>query len=101
MYDSDSTLVLNDVIEVVGFLSVDPTLSAATVSSTEEIGKDEETHLHNQPWSLVPRLHAVSVRKLHHNNPLLHPTLCNTGIPHTHSCIVMTSMTRKFNFFLF
>jgi len=77
-----STLVLNDVIEVVGFLSVDPALSIASVSSREEVDEDEETHLHNQPGSLVPRLHAVSVHRLHHSNPLLCHTLYKKGILH-------------------
>lgn len=98
MYDTDSTVVLNDVIEVVGFLSVDPALSVSSVG-TEEMEDDEETHLHNQPVSLVPRLHAVYVRKLCHNNPLLHPTLCSTGISHILiliiSCVLLTS---KFDF---
>lgn len=79
VYDGNSSLVLNDVIEVVGFLSVDPALSVSSVG-TEETEEDEESHLHNQPSSLVPRLHAVSFRKLRHSNPLVHPTLCSTGI---------------------
>lgn len=70
VYDSDPALALNDVIEVVGFLSVDPGLCAMS----EEM-EDEGAQLHNKPGSLVPRLHAVSVRKLQHNNPLLELTL--------------------------
>jgi hypothetical protein len=77
VYDSDPALALNDVIEAVGFLSVDPGLGVIP----EEM-EDEGTQLHNKPGSLVPRLHAVSVRKLQHNNPLLEPTLhSSAGTP--------------------
>ncbi|GFG32310.1 hypothetical protein Cfor_02707 [Coptotermes formosanus] len=74
VYDGDSTFALNDIIEVVGFLSATPTLCVFS----NEMEEDEEMCLHSQPASLVPRLHAVNVRKLQHNNPLLHPTLCSS-----------------------
>lgn len=63
-------------IEIVGFLSVDPALSGEfqpekdplldPVSETEA-----EILTHNPPPSLVPRLHAVYVKKLNHCNPLI------------------------------
>lgn len=63
-------------IEVVGFLSVDPTLSGEFKSETDplvdpEIESEVETITHNPPPSLVPRLHAVYVKKLEHCNPLV------------------------------
>jgi hypothetical protein len=77
VYDSGPALALNDVIEVVGFLSVDPGLCVPS----EEM-EDEAAELHNKPGSLVPRLHAVSVRKLQHNNPLLEVTFhSSAGTP--------------------
>jgi len=76
VYDDDSTFALNDVIEVVGFLSVTPTLCVFS----DEMEEDEETCIQSQPSSLVPRLHAVYVRKLQHNNPLWHPNFCSSGI---------------------
>ncbi|XP_033610170.1 mini-chromosome maintenance complex-binding protein isoform X3 [Cryptotermes secundus] len=74
VYDSDPALALNDMIEVVGFLSVDPRLCLIS----EEM-EDEGAQFHNLPGSLVPRLHAVSVRKLKHNNPLLELNFCSSA----------------------
>jgi hypothetical protein len=91
VYDGDSTFALNDVIEVVGFLSVTPTLCVFS----DEMEEDEETCLHSQPASLVPRLHAVNVRKLQHNNPLWHPTVCSSGI-YLHNFYFMHSLRRLF-----
>jgi len=76
VYDDDSTFALNDVIEVVGFLSLTPTLCVFS----DEMEEDEETCIQSQPASLVPRLHAVYVRKLQHTNPLWHPNFCSSGI---------------------
>jgi hypothetical protein len=82
VYDSDPAFALNEVIEVVGFLSVDPGLCVLS----EEM-EDEGAQLDNKPGSLVPRLHAVSVRKLQHINPLLEATLhSSAGTP---CCLLM------------
>ncbi|XP_072947290.1 mini-chromosome maintenance complex-binding protein [Epargyreus clarus] len=76
IYDEDNNLKLNDMIEVVGFLSMDPALSGEfhgeknSLLEPEE-GSDVETITHNPPPSLVPRLHAVHVKKLDHCNPLV------------------------------
>ncbi|XP_050351974.1 mini-chromosome maintenance complex-binding protein [Nymphalis io] len=76
VYDDEENLKLNDMIEVVGFLSVDPALSGefqpAKGSLLEPICEtDAEIITHNPPPSLVPRLHAVFVKKLDHCNPLV------------------------------
>ena len=67
---------LNDMIEVVGFLSVDPTLSGEFQPERNAILEPEsetdvEIITHNPPPSLVPRLHAVYVKRLEHCNPLV------------------------------
>lgn len=61
-YDSDrvDSLKLNDIIDVVGFLSLNPSL-ASTSSGFE-------TDAENPPPSIVPRLHAVALQKLTHVN---------------------------------
>eukprot|EP00092_Neocalanus_flemingeri_P023416 GFUD01025387.1.p1 GENE.GFUD01025387.1~~GFUD01025387.1.p1 ORF type:complete len:665 (+),score=258.42 GFUD01025387.1:184-1995(+) len=66
LYDvKDGEIKLNDLIEVVGIVSLDPTMAA-----TE--GEDEMGHAPSlPPPSLVPRLHVLSYTHLHHNNPLL------------------------------
>ncbi|XP_045495918.1 mini-chromosome maintenance complex-binding protein [Colias croceus] len=76
IYDDSENLKLNDMIEVVGFLSVDPALSGefqpdknSLIEPTTET--EAETITHNPPPSLVPRLHAVYVKKLDHCNPLV------------------------------
>lgn len=71
-------------IEVVGFLSVDPALSGEFASEKnsllEPVSETEaEIITHNPPPSLVPRLHAVYVKKLDHCNPLIRDSF-NQGI---------------------
>lgn len=66
-------------IEVVGFLSVDPALSGEFQQEKDpliapQIESEVETITHNPPPSLVPRLHAVYVKKLQHCNPLVPET---------------------------
>ncbi|XP_014368610.2 mini-chromosome maintenance complex-binding protein [Papilio machaon] len=79
IYDESENLKLNDMIEVIGFLSVDPSLSGEFQQENNsflepESETDAETITHNPPPSLVPRLHAVVVKKLDHCNPLLTDT---------------------------
>ncbi|XP_063363784.1 mini-chromosome maintenance complex-binding protein [Cydia amplana] len=76
VYTEDNQLKLNEMIEVVGFLSVDPALSGEFQPETDPLinpqGENEaEAITLNPPPSLVPRLHAVCVRKLEHCNPLV------------------------------
>ncbi|XP_032520628.2 mini-chromosome maintenance complex-binding protein [Danaus plexippus] len=74
IYDENDNLKLNDMIEVIGFLSVDPALSGEfqEKNSLEPVSETEvEIITHNPPPSLVPRLHAVFVKKLEHCNPLV------------------------------
>jgi hypothetical protein len=95
VYEGDSTFALNDVIEVVGFLSVTPTLC---VFSDEM--EEDEMNLDSPPASLVPRLHAVYVRKLQHNNPLWQAAVCNSGIC-WHHVYFMHLLHRVFLMFLY
>ncbi|GAB0090729.1 Mini-chromosome maintenance complex-binding protein [Sergentomyia squamirostris] len=53
---------LNTVIDVIGFLSVHPSLDGST-EDVEEMLSPEEHLVKNPPPSLIPRLHAVSVRE--------------------------------------
>ncbi|XP_075978600.1 mini-chromosome maintenance complex-binding protein [Anticarsia gemmatalis] len=76
IYDEGDSLKLNEMIEVVGFLSVDPALSGEFQPERNpllepQIESEVETITHNPPPSLVPRLHAVYVKKLDHCNPLV------------------------------
>lgn len=61
-------------VEVVGFLSLDPALSCMTgedeMSSMDQDNQAERMQ-HQPPASLVPRLHVLSIKKLEHCNPLL------------------------------
>ncbi|KAJ8667055.1 hypothetical protein QAD02_008717 [Eretmocerus hayati] len=50
---------LNQVIDVVGFISLDPNLSQ--IHDAENMADDLENQTHHPPASLVPRLHAVKV----------------------------------------
>ncbi|XP_023938645.1 mini-chromosome maintenance complex-binding protein [Bicyclus anynana] len=76
IYDDSDNLKINDMIEVVGFLSVDPALSGEFQAEKDpllapECESEAEIITHNPPPSLVPRLHAVYVKKLEHCNPLV------------------------------
>ncbi|XP_012551542.1 uncharacterized protein LOC100286771 isoform X1 [Bombyx mori] len=76
IYSDNENLKLNDMIEVIGFLSVDPSLSGEFKEDKDsmielQIESSVEIITHNPPPSLVPRLHAVHVQKLEHCNPLL------------------------------
>lgn len=69
-YDS-ANLSLNQVIDVVGFVSIDPSLCASNQKS-EEFDNYDEVCAMNPPPSLIPRLHAITYRPVAHLNPLLH-----------------------------
>lgn len=56
----DTSLKLNEIIEVVGFISLDPFLSTI-YNEEDEIMTEAEMNIHHPPASLVPRLHAIKV----------------------------------------
>lgn len=58
IYDGTS-LKLNQVIDIIGFISLDPTLY-----TNQDSEDDAEMMTHYPPTSLVPRLHAVKIIKL-------------------------------------
>ncbi|XP_071793559.1 mini-chromosome maintenance complex-binding protein-like [Asterias amurensis] len=86
VYDHFDTFRVNDVVEFIGILSVDPELANLPghaqngEASSDMEGVDEfmaEQTAHSPPPSLVPRLHAIISHKLQHNNPLV-PVNFNT-----------------------
>ncbi|XP_018431141.1 PREDICTED: mini-chromosome maintenance complex-binding protein, partial [Nanorana parkeri] len=87
VYENWDSFKVNDVLEVFGVLSVDPALSAvdedrdrlcAWLDPADGMDTVEEQRVHSPPTSLVPRIHAVIVQKLHHNNPLIPTSVCET-----------------------
>lgn len=65
VYENEETHKLNDVIDIIGFLSLDP---AQCVSDNgDESMDDMEVQTHNPPVSMVPRLHAIKVVPLKEN----------------------------------
>lgn len=58
VYDG-TILKLNQVIDIIGFISLDPTLSM--IHGSDDEMNEAEIHTHNPPASLVPRLHAVKI----------------------------------------
>ncbi|XP_029047790.1 mini-chromosome maintenance complex-binding protein [Osmia bicornis bicornis] len=60
----DTSLKLNEIIEVVGFISLDPFLSTIYDGEDETMTK-AEMNVHHPPASLVPRLHAIKIIHLH------------------------------------
>lgn len=78
LYSNFDESTLNTLVDVVGFLSVDPALDGST-DKIDEFGDEMSEHqATNPPPSLIPRIHAISVQKLEHINPLLQ----NTGESH-------------------
>lgn len=70
-YNDGEKLKLNEVIDVVGFISMDPSLCGSNLKS-DEIDNFDEVCAMNPPPSLIPRIHAITYRPLTHLNPLLH-----------------------------
>ncbi|KAL5016603.1 hypothetical protein ScPMuIL_006192 [Solemya velum] len=78
LYDDVDVYKVNDVVELVGVLSVDPSLAQfqGDGDSNDQIMSAmetpvEEMNAHAPPPSLVPRLHAVVCKRLSHVNPML------------------------------
>lgn len=59
---NDTVLKLNQVIDIIGFISLDPSLSI--IQSSDDEMNEAEIQTHNPPASLVPRLHAVKIIEL-------------------------------------
>ncbi|XP_043789595.1 mini-chromosome maintenance complex-binding protein [Apis laboriosa] len=54
----DMTLKLNQIIEIIGFISLDPFLN---IVHSDETMTEAEITVHHPPASLVPRLHAIKI----------------------------------------
>lgn len=70
-YDDVSDLALNDVLEVIGFISMDPLLCGSN-QPANEFDNFDEVCAKNPPPSLIPRIHVIAHKKLTHLNPILH-----------------------------
>lgn len=70
IYKDFDTFTLNTVIDVIGFLSVDPSLDATSME-VDNFDNSNELQAQNPPPSLIPRLHAIAVHNLPHVNPLM------------------------------
>ncbi|XP_012058308.1 PREDICTED: mini-chromosome maintenance complex-binding protein [Atta cephalotes] len=60
---NETVLKLNQVIDIIGFISLDPLLN--TIQSSDDEMNEAEIQTHNPPASLVPRLHALIRGDLH------------------------------------
>lgn len=81
IYDQESTYKVNDMVEFIGVLSVDPGLAVffdhdmadnaqeSLGPSPEDLITPEEQAVHHPPPSLVPRLHVLASHRLTHSNP--------------------------------
>lgn len=63
---------LNDLLDVIGFVSLDPSLCGSNFQQNEDYENANEICAMNPPPSLIPRIHVISYSKLLHANPLLH-----------------------------
>lgn len=74
LYDNSTAneVSLNEVLDVIGFVSLDPTLCGSNFQQNDDYANANEICAMNPPPSLVPRIHVISHRKLSHLNPLLH-----------------------------
>lgn len=72
VYEDFEKFKLNTLVDVIGFLSMDPVLDGSQDKLSDFEGIDVEEHIStNPPPSLIPRIHAISIRELSHVNPLL------------------------------
>lgn len=70
MYKDFDNLVLNQVVDVIGFLSVDAVLDGIN-HDLNEFEDIIEIQAANPPPSLIPRIHAISMEPVSHMNPLV------------------------------
>ncbi|XP_071949146.1 mini-chromosome maintenance complex-binding protein-like [Antedon mediterranea] len=104
IYDNFEGFKVNDGIEFVGILSVDPALSDNNSGEISSFGGEdsmvtEEQRVHSPPPSLVPRLHVLIANKLAHSNPLLPSNLAATSVLETmkaHSEVVRSNLCSMF-----
>ncbi|XP_015110478.1 mini-chromosome maintenance complex-binding protein [Diachasma alloeum] len=68
VYEEDASFKLNQVVDVVGFISLDPTVH--TICDPEEFTDDAEIRAHNPPASLIPRLHAIAITQSSEDLPV-------------------------------
>lgn len=88
LYDQSLDLKMNDVVEFIGILSIDPAVSVLQAESDENYASSflhdheslEELQAHNPPASLVPRLHVIIAHRLDHNNPCVPRNLQNNKV---------------------
>lgn len=75
IYDvKDETFKLNEMVEFVGIISLNPTLANAGQDDDNDISahfNKAEVAAKNPPPSLIPRLHVLKYSKLNHNHPQL------------------------------
>merc|ERR1719411_80627 len=71
----DGTFKLNQMVEFIGIVSLDPQLaSAGDDMDTDDVSfqfNKSEIQAKNPPPSLIPRLHVLKYQKLNHSNPSL------------------------------
>ncbi|XP_053957086.1 mini-chromosome maintenance complex-binding protein [Anastrepha ludens] len=93
---------LNTILDVVGFLSVNPALDASTMD-VDAFDNVNEIQAQNPPPSLIPRLHAIAVHCLPHPNPLLDERLlspsqegCSQNLTNTFNMLCVLNEFRVF-----
>ena len=75
LYDiPEETFAVNDIVEFVGIVSVDPSLAQVPLEGSDDLFSEfqqQENAVRNPPASLVPRIHVLHYIKNIHSNPLL------------------------------
>ena len=75
LYDvPEETFSVNDVVEFVGIISLDPSLAQIPLEGSDDMFAEfqqQENAVRNPPASLVPRIHVLHYNKITHSNPLL------------------------------
>lgn len=69
-YEDFAQITLNSVLDVVGFLSVDPSL-CGTFDDQDDCDNFDEVCAKNPPPSLIPRIHVIATRASNNLNPML------------------------------
>lgn len=72
VYSDSDKLKVNDNVEFVGFVSLNPFLAQTSAADDEEWSGESQMEIQtrNPPPSLIPRLHCISFRPMRHCNPL-------------------------------
>ncbi|XP_022900658.2 mini-chromosome maintenance complex-binding protein isoform X1 [Onthophagus taurus] len=72
IYEEEIDIKVNEILDVVGFISLDPRMTQTSLENSLFDCEETEILAHHPPPSLIPRIQVVHWSRTHHVNPLFH-----------------------------